>query len=236
MGQEISPDVKVTSELNDVNASILDLQKSMEIIMKELKELKGKSEKRFSNVDRKKSAICHNCGNKGHIKKECRSKKNENSSRRAFSNEKQDRTQKVNPSNSSNKVGVVGDAGMLIEASICGLGICMLVDTGATLSVLRKEIFDKISSKTTTLNSLEKKVGHPVLSANSEPLKVYGKLDLPITIDKLIYDSTVAVADISVDAILGLDFLLKFDGFVDVTKHILKIRDNSISMIQKGQI
>lgn len=184
-------------------------------------------------MDWKKSAICHNCGNKGHIKKECRSKKNENSSRRAFSNEKQDRTQKVNPSNSSNKVGVVGDAGMFIEAPICGLGICMLVDTGATLSVLRKEIFDKISSKTATLNSLEK-VGHPVLSANSEPLKVYGKLDLPITIDKLIYDSTVA--DISVDAILGLDFLLKFDGVVDVTKHILKIRDNSISMIRKGHI
>lgn len=104
-----------------------------------------------------------------------------------------------------------------------------------SLSVLRKEIFDKISSKTATLNSLEK-VGHPVLSANSEPLKVYGKLDLPITIDKLIYDSTVAVADISVDAILGLDFLLKFDGVVDVTKHILKIRDNSISMIRKGHI
>lgn len=123
MGQDYSPAVKVTSGLNYVNASIFDLQKSMEIIMKELKELKGKSENRFSNADWKKSAICHNCGNKGHIKKECRSKKNENSSRRAFSNEKQDRSQKVNSSNSTNKVGVVGDAGMFIEASICGLGI-----------------------------------------------------------------------------------------------------------------
>lgn len=189
--------------------------------MKELKELKGKSEKRFSNEDWKKSAICHNCGNKGHIKKECPSKKNENSSLRAFSNEKQDRSQKVNSSNSTNKVGVVGMQGCLSRH--------------LSLSVLRKEIFDKISSKTATLNSLEK-VGHPVLSANSEPLKVYGKLDLSITIDKLIYDSTVAVADISVDAILGLDFLLKFDGVVDVTKHILKIRDNSISMIRKGHI
>lgn len=28
--------------------------------MKELKELKGKSEKRFSNVDWKKSVSCHN--------------------------------------------------------------------------------------------------------------------------------------------------------------------------------
>lgn len=88
---------------------------------------------------------------------------------------------------------------------ICGIGICMLVDTGATLSVLGKEIFDKILSKTATINTMEK-VGHPVLSANSESQKVYGKLDLPITIDKLVYNSTVAVADISVDAILGLDF------------------------------
>lgn len=118
MGQENSPDIKVTSELNNVNASILDLQKSMEIIMKELTELKGKSEKRFSNVDWKKSATCHNCGNKGHIEKECHSKKYDNSSRRAFSGGKQDRSQKVNSPNSFNKVRVVGDAWMFIEASI----------------------------------------------------------------------------------------------------------------------
>lgn len=78
----------------------------------------------------------------------------------------------------------------------------MLVDTGATLAVLRKEIFNKTFSKTATLNTLEK-VGHPVLSANSEPLKAYGKRDLPITIDKLVYNLTIAVANISVDAILG---------------------------------
>lgn len=93
-------------------------------------------------MDWKKSAICYNCRNKGHIKKECRSKKNENSSRRTFSNEKQDRSQKVNSSNFTNNLGVVGDAGILIEASICGMSICMLVDTGAILSVLKKEIFD----------------------------------------------------------------------------------------------
>lgn len=58
----------------------------------------------------------------------------------------------------------------------------MLVDTGATLSVLGKEIFDKILSKTAPLNTMEK-VGHAVIAANIEPLKVYGKLDLPKTID-----------------------------------------------------
>lgn len=52
-----------------VNASILDLQKSMEIIIKQLKKLKGKSERIFSNVDWKKSATCHNCGNKVTLKK-----------------------------------------------------------------------------------------------------------------------------------------------------------------------
>lgn len=36
--------------------------------------------------------------------------------------------------------------------------------------------------------------------------------------------------------ILDLDFLLKFDGVIDVPNHILKIGDNSISMIQKGHI
>lgn len=36
MVQDNSPDIKLTSEPNDVNGSILDLQKSMEIIVKEL--------------------------------------------------------------------------------------------------------------------------------------------------------------------------------------------------------
>lgn len=49
--------------------------------------------------------------------------------------------------------------------------------------------------------------------------------------------SAFAVADILyVDAILGLDVWLKFDGVVDVSNHILNIGNNSIFMIQKGHI
>lgn len=128
-----------------------------------------------------KSATWHNCGNKGHIMKECRLKKYDNSSRRAFSNEKQDRSQKV-ASNSSSKAGVLTDAGIFIW----GIGMYMLVDARATLSVLRKEIFDKIYCITATLNTMEQ-VGHLVLSSSSEALKVYWKLNLALTIDKLIY-------------------------------------------------
>lgn len=124
---------------------------------------------------------------------------------------------------------------MFIEVFICGLGICMLVDMGVILLVLRKEIFDKIFSKIVILNFLEK-VGYFVLLVNSELFKVYGKLDLLIIIDKLIYDLIVVVVDIFVDVILGLDFLFKFNGVVDVMKYILKIRDNFIFMIWKGYI
>lgn len=60
---------------------------------------------------------------------------------------------------------------MFIEASICGLCICIVVDIGATLSVLGKEIFDKILNKTATLITIEN-VKHSVLSANSKPQKV----------------------------------------------------------------
>lgn len=38
MRQENSQDIKVTSELNGVHASVKDLQKSIELIIKELKE------------------------------------------------------------------------------------------------------------------------------------------------------------------------------------------------------
>lgn len=59
---------------------------------------------------------------------------------------------------------------------------------------------------------------------------------MPLLKDKLIYTSTVAVADISVDAFLGLYFLLKFHCVVDLTNHIPNNEDNSISMIKMGYI
>jgi hypothetical protein len=52
------------------------------------------------------------------------------------------------------------------------------------------------------------RVEKPVFSANSEPINVFGKLRMLISIDNTVYNEQVDVADISVDAIMGLDFLI----------------------------
>jgi hypothetical protein len=83
---------------------------------------------------------------------------------------------------SSNKIGALGGADMFIKTAISGLDICMLVTTRATLSVVPKGIYDKAIHKDSSLNVIERGE-KPVLSANSEPLYVSGKLKMPISID-----------------------------------------------------
>jgi predicted aspartyl protease len=72
---------------------------------------------------------------------------------------------------------------MFIEAAINGIHICMLVDTGNTLSVVSKNIYDKVMNKDSS-----ERVEKQVLSANSKPLNAFGKLRIPISIDDIVYN------------------------------------------------
>jgi predicted aspartyl protease len=62
---------------------------------------------------------------------------------------------------------------MSVEANILDVKSKLLVDTGATVTVLSKAVFDRLHK--IALNDT-KEVAQDILSAAEEPLKTYGKI------------------------------------------------------------
>ena len=65
--------------------------------------------------------------------------------------------------------------------SINGFDLNILVDTGATLSLVAKRVYDRLLKSNSSFESL-REVSQPVLSAKNDPLTIYGKLSVPIFI------------------------------------------------------
>jgi hypothetical protein len=71
-------------------------------------------------------------------------------------------------------------------------------------TVLSKAVFDRLHN--IALNDTTE-VAQDILSAAEEPLKTYGKITLAFSIGNFSFQQPMVIADISVDGILGLDFL-----------------------------
>ncbi|XP_061194780.1 uncharacterized protein LOC133202936 [Saccostrea echinata] len=193
-------------------------------------------DKRTKKPEWKKNATCYNCGKRGHLKKECRSKQNpQNVNKNHAVQRGTKQTKESCKTESPEKVGITGDAGIFVKASIDGFDLNILVDTGATLSLLAKHVYDKILESNSSLETL-KKVSQPVLSARNDPLTIYGKLNVPILINNILYSTEVVLTELTVDVILGLDFLIGNKCVVDLTTQILEVNGKPSPLNKAGHI
>ena len=92
-----------------------------------------------------------------------------------------------------------------VSVVVNGLPINLLVDTGATVSLLSKAVFDTMGKTDDTIT----KVKGDVLSTNGSPLKVLGKTSIELKLADKAWVQDVIIADLNVDGILGMDFLVK---------------------------
>ena len=230
----------VTNELSKVNDTILELKKSMSTITKELRELKERDRKQTTdqksnrNADWRKDIECYRCGKKGHIQRECRLRNGGNNTTQSSPQKKSWKTKSTSPENHQGKVGVSGEGGIFIKGYINDLEFNFLVDSGATLSLLSKDAFNRIHGNDST--DMLHEVNAPVLQANSDPLNTHGQLKTPFKIKDVIYNTMTIVTDLSVDAILGLDFLMENKCVIDMTAMELRIDGTAIPLIKRGYI
>ena len=76
----------------------------------------------------------------------------------------------------------------------------MLVDTGSAVTLMHKRLGEKLATQHGPLQTQ----GAQVVSANSSPLQIIGKIDGEITVAGICADHPVLVAeDISHDILLG---------------------------------
>lgn len=89
----------------------------------------------------------------------------------------------------------------------------MLIDTGSAVTLVSKEIYDKMK-----LDEL-REITSTLVTADGEPLKVYGTTELTLKLDGTPFVNSVIVAELGgMPGILGLDFLSKNNFMVDTGK------------------
>jgi hypothetical protein len=67
------------------------------------------------------------------------------------------------------------------------------------------------------------KVESDVLSANGSPVDIYGKTFIDIVLNGTTMSHEMIIADMSVDGILGLEFLIKYEAIINMRAHKVEI-------------
>eukprot|EP00105_Crassostrea_gigas_P001492 XP_011413701.1 PREDICTED: uncharacterized protein LOC105318343 [Crassostrea gigas] len=169
---------------------------------------------------------CHNCGTRGHRARDCLVKKkavNKQSmsqgQRRTRSQpieqmEKPSKNQSSKPNTSSlTQTRIDIQSGLFVKARVNGIPCNLLVDTGATLTILSYKVYENLTKPEEDKLT---PVTQSIILADGALLQTKGKCDFLISIGNSEFEVTTVVADISADGILGLDFLKQNKCLVDV--------------------
>ena len=101
----------------------------------------------------------------------------------------------------------------------------MLVDTGASVTILKKDFFEKLMPS--SRDSL-KSVNLNLVTATGEISSFMGKLNVDVSLGNYLFNHDILVADIQNDGILGVDFLSSNKIDVLLSNSCLSIRKNKI--------
>ena len=121
-----------------------------------------------------------------------------------------------------------------MAAKVNGVKCNLLIDTGATVTLLSRRVQRKIS-----VNSRPKlrPVSQTVLAAGGDQLNVYGKATYQIHLGQMVgARCRFIVADINVDGVLGLDFMKSNDCVIDVNGETMSLGDVRIPLTTQGPI
>lgn len=112
------------------------------------------------------------------------------------------------------------ESGLFVQAFLNGTPASCLIDTGATLSILSTQVWERMHNKQ-TLESYQCNI----LSASGTELDVKGKTQITININEINCHMDVIVADIvDGDAILGLDFMKTNNVVINVCENEMTIQ------------
>lgn len=117
-------------------------------------------------------------------------------------------------------------------ASLNGYKVKLLIDTGATLSIISPDILNTVVERT---NQNLAKVTQPILTADGTAMKVEGSIIIPLTISSLSFNQKFAVADIGIDGILGLDFMTRNGCIVDISNVCMLVQEKCLKLFFEGK-
>ena len=139
----------------------------------------------------------------------------------------------TNQSSIQGSIGVSSaaqEAGMYVEADIHQVKCKLLVETGATVSIVSNDIYQKIPD---VARPILTSTNQEVLTASGDKLKILGRCNFLMRLDDT-KDMVVQalVAQITVDGMIGLDCLRSNAGLIDLQNSMLEV-DGSLKYAGK---
>ena len=126
-------------------------------------------------------------------------------------------------------LAVNGRGGLVAIGQINGHPLKFLIDTGAAVTLVSKEIFHKFQMKSELQPS-----NLVICGADGKNLDVSGEGTMEITLGPLKVTHEVIVAALQPDAILGMDFLSQHECKVDIPAQRLIINSLVVNLWQEG--
>ena len=120
---------------------------------------------------------------------------------------------------------------MFVKAQIGEYDADCLVDTGATLTLISSKVWSAIRG-----SAVPNKFEQDVISAFGNLLDIKGKTNVCFQINGDIGAKDVVIAEMDVDAILGLDFLLEHHVEVNIVEMMMRINGKLCPLIKIGKI
>ena len=120
-------------------------------------------------------------------------------------------------------------SGLIVTGQIDGLPVKLLVDTGASITLMSQKVINFEDHKIEPVN-------FDIYQANGDPLPVVGQIVGEITLGPLRVSHNIVVADIHDDAILGIDFLMQHDCKLDLPNQQLSIQGTTVNMGRRMRI
>ncbi|XP_033739317.1 uncharacterized protein LOC117326704 [Pecten maximus] len=231
------------SEKSAMESMLSSIQEKLEKMQTDISQLQAVRKKQNrpaqQGQDAKNSTDrrCYKCQEIGHFRRDCpRLKKESKTASTGVANPVRTRTRKRS-SKPSAGIGVSSaaqEAGLYINAEVQHTKVKLLVDTGATVTILSQESYEKIPEER---RPKLKEVKKDIMAANGSELKVLGQGGFMIKPEgcRDVYFEAV-VAKISTEGILGLDFLKSRNGLIDLKRGSLVLDDVPVDTKYEGTL
>lgn len=228
----------------DITDKMDALLKQMDTMRKELDEYKKESDQKTPDhiKDWKNKQRCFGCGKLGHIRKDCRQRRQqegeENSGNDGASKirnvhfprkKRRSNKRKIRLRNTAPEM----EAGAYIDVIINEKNAKFLVDTGATITLVSHRLFYNLDlDKRPELNV----VHHAITSANGTDMTVAGKGKFEFKIGTDNYTAEAVIADLTIDGIIGLDFMKKNNCLINIGEGTMYCNKQEVPLQFTGKL
>ena len=119
-----------------------------------------------------------------------------------------------------------------MPGSAHGRDIDWLIDTGCSVTLMATRVYERIPDHEKPRLSPYTKV---LTQAGGTPLEVLGMADMAVKVGQQRLRHTVIIADCVDSGILGLDFMIKHGGQIDLKSSTMKISNVTIPLVWQNQ-